>query len=257
MSIISPTAEPSIVACVCAPHEMAGGERDEAFALLAQHFDGVAREQFEADLAEKNVILTLRDAASGALTGFSTMLVYETRVDGAPVSIVCSGDTITDPAAWSSSALPREWIAAANRMRAAYPNGPYYWLLITSGFRTYRLLSTFWQRFCPRHDRPTSPDQKRLLDALAAERFGSRYNATDGIVRFQRPQILRPHLAGIPPQRMDDPHVGFFARRNPGHIRGDELACLCELSEDNLTRAGRRMVFGAAAAATAAAARKE
>ena len=75
-------------------------------------------------------------------------------------------------------------------------------------------------------------------------------------MRFERPQILRPHLAGIPPQRMDDPHVAFFVRRNPGHIRGDELACLCELSEDNLTRAGRRMVFGAAAAA-AAASRKE
>ena len=61
-----------------------------------------------------------------------------------------------------------------NRLRADYANGPYYWLLITSGFRTYRLLSTFWQRFTPRHDTQTSPHQKRLLDALAAERFGDR-----------------------------------------------------------------------------------
>jgi len=53
---------------------------------------------------------------------------------------------------------------------------------------------------------------------------------------------------------MDDPHVAFFVRRNPGHARGDELACLCELNESNLTRAGRRMVFGAAAAS---ASRKE
>jgi hypothetical protein len=250
MSIVSPMAEPSIAARVRAPDELSLGEHDEMFALLAQHFAGVAREQFERDLAEKNVILTLRDAATGALTGFSTMLLYETNVNGAPVSVVCSGDTITDPAAWSSAALPREWIAAVNRLRESYPNGPYYWLLLTSGFRTYRLLSTFWQRFYPRHDQQPPPDQKRLLAALAAERFGDRYDADSGIVRFERPQVLRPHLAGIPPQRMDDPHVAFFARRNPGHARGDELACLCELNEDNLTRAGRRMVFGAAAAAS-------
>jgi hypothetical protein len=87
-------------------------------------------------------------------------------------------------------------------------------------------------------------DQQRLLDALAGERFGERYDAASGIVRFQRPQVLRPHLAGVALERMNDPHVAFFLRRNPGHARGDELACLCELDETNLTRAGRRMVFG-------------
>src|SRR6185295_2991044 len=120
--------------------------------------------------AEKNVILTLRDGASGRMTGFSTMRVYETSVTGSPISVVCSGDTIVDPSAWNSPALPREWIAAVNRLRREYPNGPYYWLLITSGFRTYRLLSTFWQRFYPRHDEPTPTQQQRLLDALARER---------------------------------------------------------------------------------------
>ena len=41
---------------------------------------------------------------------------------------------------------------------------------------------------------------------------------------------------------MNDPHVAFFLKRNPGHGDGDELVCLTELSDDNLTRAGRRMV---------------
>jgi hypothetical protein len=241
------TLGPGIVPAVCRPDELSSAERDDAFELLCRHFDGVDRAQFERDLAEKNVVLTLRDSAGGALLGFSTMLIYETRVDGSPISVVCSGDTIVDPSAWNSPALPREWIASVNRMRERYPNGPYYWLLITSGFRTYRLLSTFWQRFYPRHDQSTSSRDKRLLDALAVERFGDCYDPESGIVGFPRPQVLRSHLAGIPPQRMDDPHVAFFARANPGHCRGDELACLCELGEDNLTRAGRRMVFGRSA----------
>jgi hypothetical protein len=41
---------------------------------------------------------------------------------------------------------------------------------------------------------------------------------------------------------MTDRQVAFFARMNPGHILGDELACLTEITRSNLTRAGQRMV---------------
>lgn len=237
-------AQCCVQSSTCHPRDLSPAARQEMLALLARHFEGVSRDQFEQDLAEKNVALMLRDVR-GKLTGFSTMLIYETRLDGAPISVVCSGDTIVDPSAWSSAALPREWIAAVNRLRLSYPNGPYYWLLITSGFRTYRLLSTFWQDFYPRFDTPAAPAAHRLLDAVARERFGDAYDDVAGVVRLSRPQVLRPHLAGIPAERGADPHVAFFARRNPNHEAGDELACLCELSEANLTRAGRRMVFGA------------
>ena len=233
----------SIFSRTCSPAHLSRAERVEMFDLLALHFEGVSPAQFDGDLDEKNHVLLLRDGA-GRLTGFSTMLVYETAVDGSPVSVVCSGDTIVDPSAWNSPALPREWIAAVNRLREHYPNGPYYWLLITSGFRTYRLLSTFWQSFYPRFDRENSASDQRLLDTLARERFGSHYDAARGVVRFDRPQRLRGHLCGIPHERLTDPHVAFFAARNPEHARGDELACICELSPDNLTRAGRRMVYG-------------
>jgi hypothetical protein len=62
------------------------------------------------------------------------------------------------------------------------------------------------------------------------------------VVRFERPQVLRPNLRGIPEKRLHDPHVAFFARANPGHGKGDELVCLTEITSGNLTRAGWRMV---------------
>jgi hypothetical protein len=36
--------------------------------------------------------------------------------------------------------------------------------------------------------------------------------------------------------------VSHFLRCNPGHARGDELACLAEIATDNLTAAGRRIL---------------
>ena len=221
-------------------HDLGGFLRDEMFALLSHHFEGVTREQFEIDLNEKNNVILLR--RDDRLVGFSTLLAYETSYTGEPVSVIYSGDTIVDPEAWGTTALPRAWIAAVNELRAVYPRGRYYWLLLTSGFRTYRFLPLFWREFLPRFDAVEKPEARELLNHLAHEKFAEQFDARAGIVRFTHPQHLRSELRGIPPERFADPHVQFFTARNPGHERGDELVCLTELSAENLTAAGRRMV---------------
>jgi len=219
--------------------ELTPMQTDEMFQLLAHHFDGVTRAQFERDLAEKNwVVLIQHDTR---LVGFSTLLVYESLFEGEPVSIVYSGDTIVAPEAWGTTALARGWITAVNQLRERYPRGKYFWLLLTSGFRTYRFLPVFWREFFPHHDTTTPTDIKRLRDQLATEHFGEQYDSFSGIVRFHHPQRLRGELKVIPAERVADPHVAFFVMHNPGHAQGDELVCLTELCPENLTAAGRRM----------------
>ncbi len=159
------------------------------FELLSQHFDGVAPGQFQRDLTEKNWVLLIE--RSDRLVGFSTLLAYETSFDGTPYSIIYSGDTIVAPEAWNSSTLPRAWIASVAKLREFYPRGPYLWMLITSGFRTYRFLPLFWRDFFPRFDLQTPLHWKRLMDHLAAERFGQQYNPANGVVQFKNPQRLR------------------------------------------------------------------
>jgi len=215
-------------------------ERDAMFRLLADHFHGVTMRQFARDLAEKNWALLF--GRGECLAGFSTMLVSETCSEEGPISVVYSGDTIMAREAWGTTALPRAWIAAVNSLRASYPRGRYYWLLLTSGFRTYRFLPVFWREFFPRHDLAAPDASRRLLEHLARERFGDQYDASAGVVRFKLPQRLRGPLGEVPRGRTADPHIGFFLTRNPGHARGDELVCLTELSAANLTSAGRRMV---------------
>jgi hypothetical protein len=146
------------------------------------------------------------------------------------------------PEGWSSPSLARTWIASVNFLRAQAEARACYWLLLTSGFRTYRFLPLFWRHFSPRFDGASSRNEQRLLGHLARERYRDSFDAASGIVRFAHPQKLRPTLAEIPSGRMRDPHVAFFLERNPGHATGDELACLVEIDESNLTAAGRRMV---------------
>jgi hypothetical protein len=216
-------------------------ERKAMLALLDSHFRGVTPERFAADLEDKNWILLLEDERG--LRGFSTLSIYETTgPTGEPLTVIYSGDTIVEKGAWSTAALPKSWIAAVRTLRERYPLGRLIWLLLTSGFRTYRFLPVFWRDFWPRHDAPMPAEVRELRDHLARERFGALYDS--GIVRFPAPQVLREGLDEVPEGRLRDPHVAFFLEANPGWVCGDELVCVTELTEGNLTPAGRRMWKG-------------
>jgi hypothetical protein len=202
--------------------------------LMDRHFLGVSAASFEADLADKTHALLLR--FGGELVGFSTLA----EVCASGHHVIVSGDTIMDPAHWQSPALPRAWVRA---VRTLPRFGETWWLLLCGGFRTYRLLSTFWRRFVPHY----AGEDAALLaarDRFAATWYGERFDAATGVVRVAHPTPLRPHLAGVPVERLRDPHVAHFARLNPDHAAGAELACWCSLADENLTRAGRRVLFG-------------
>lgn len=210
--------------------------------LFSNYFEGVTQKQFTQDANEKNWVVCIEQDRE--LVGFTTILAYETTFEGEPISIVYSGDTIVAPEAWNTSVLPRSWIESVVALRQHYPNGRYYWLLLTSGFRTYRCLPVFWREFYPRFDAPTPIQYQKLIDALAIQQFGSQYDPATGVVKFTNPQRLGNELAAIPPGKSKDPHVNFFTARNPGHANGDELVSIAELTATNLTRPGERMARG-------------
>lgn len=219
--------------------ELSSVEKAEMFRLLSDHFSGVTPEQFARDLVEKNLAVLLE--SDSRLVGFSTLMAYTTLFDGEQINVIYSGDTIVARDAWGTTALPRAWVAGVDALRSTLPPGRCFWLLLTSGFRTYRFLPVFWRVFYPRCDAPAEPASRRMLDDLAHQRFGSQYDRELGIVRFNHPQRLRSDLQEVPPERTRDPHIAFFLSRNPGHGNGDELVCLTELCPGNLTAAGRRM----------------
>ena len=220
--------------------QLTSADLSAMYQLHAAHFEGVTPEIFRRDALQKNWTLLLEK--DGRLAGFTTMLAYETTAAGEVASIIYSGDTIVDPSAWGSMALSRLWIQAVRQIRSQYPRGKYYWLLIASGFRTYRFLPLFWREFYPRFDKPTPKPWRQMIDKLATERFDDLYDQKTGVVRFPQPQVLVSSLRGIPSSRLADPNVAFFNSENPGHPDGDELVCLTSLNDDNLTPAGKRMV---------------
>jgi hypothetical protein len=198
-------------------------------------------ESFQQDLFSKNWVILLRDIESGAIQGFSTLAFYTSTLNGSEIGVVYSGDTIIRPVCWGTPELPRTWIKTVLEIGNELPK-PLYWLLISSGYKTYRFLPLFYKQFYPRYDQLTPPKIQAIIHHLASERFGSDYCPQLGVVRFTTGSSpLREGVAEITERRLKDPHVAFFVQKNPGHTEGDELVCLTTIHQENFTPAGRRM----------------
>ena len=226
--------------------DLMADEREQMYALLSRYFAHTTREQFTRDLARKEWAVVLRDSVTRRVQGFSTLarftLTAAEASDGKPVVVFFSGDTIIDRDYWGETALPRLWGQHVFRLADQVRDARVYWFLICSGYKTYRYLPLFFVDFYPRCERATPASIKALVDHLGWIMLGDEYDTRRGVIRFKHAAPLQPGVASITEQRMKNPHVAFFIDANPGHAEGDELACLAELSRDNLTAAGRRMV---------------
>jgi hypothetical protein len=218
-------------------------QRSHMYTLLATYFSNVTRSQFEADLAEKEWVILLADATSGQIQGFSTLMRLNVSVAGQAVVAFFSGDTIIHHDYWGEVALPQIWgrhvfsLAELSGTEARV-----FWFLISSGYKTYRFLPVFFREFYPHFQTPTPPFFKHTLDVLAQLKFPGQFDPTTGIIRLAHAAPLRAGVAEVTARRLQDPHVAFFVKANPGYARGDQLACLVELTQANLTPAGRRML---------------
>lgn len=209
------------------------------FSLYATYYAPTDETAFRRDLARKSYCIILSDGA-GRVCGFSTVARRDLMTTVGAVTVLFSGDTVIDRAHWGEQTLPFTWIEAAGRIKADRPHLPLYWLLITKGHRTYRYLPAFAQVFHPQNG--GDPALCILAGDIAAQMFGDRFDPDRGVLRPDPdcPTALRPEFAGLDPGRQARLQVQAFLARNPGHARGEELVCLCELSVANLRLRARR-----------------
>jgi hypothetical protein len=219
-------------------------EREEMWNLYRRFYSGTHRELFDHDLANKDSLLLLTDAAQ-RIQGFSTMAVGLIEFEGRPVRYVFSGDTIIDKAYWGSQALAFTWLLYVGELKRAQPELPLFWFLIVKGHRTFRYLPTFAREFYPHWERGTPAHIAALMNRLARERFGEAFDDTSGVIRYREPHgHLAEGFAEANEREAGREDVSFFLKRNAGYRQGDELVCLCELSAENLRPLARRLFAG-------------
>lgn len=205
--------------------------RDRMWSLFQSYYDDVERAAFERDLDEKRHAILLVDAGDGSLQGFSTLTWGRHVHEGRAFHAIFSGDTIVHASYWGQRALQNAFGAYFTRLALRHPFTPTYWFLISKGYKTYLLLTRNFPDHWPRHDHDIPAWERGALDLLARERFGDAWRPDEGVVRFPRPAgRLRNGVAPLDDDALAHADVRFFHEANPGHARGDELACLARVS---------------------------
>lgn len=224
MNIVSST--------VVAPKDLTPAHISRLFSLMHAVYGGCTPKKCSRDLRDKDHVLLFFDAA-GTIQGFTTAAVFDFLHGDTTVTILFSGDTVIAEAARGSLVLMREWWKLVCTVRARQPERECYWLLISKGWRTYKMCPLFFKQFYPSQREPTPPAMHAFMEALARARFGVQYQ--NGLVLPPEPDYLRSGLEDVPQRKVQDPDVRFFVQHNPHFYLGHELVCLCRLHPDNLT----------------------
>lgn len=223
--------------------EVTAQERDAMFNLMDRHYENVHRGRFEADLAEKQWVIELREPATRELRGFSTQVLLEATVEGHPIKALFSGDTIVDRDHWGDSALAHVWGNLALRLMDECGDMDLFWFLISKGYKTYRFLPLFFHEFYPHPDVNFPPGLRKVRDALGRLKFPAEYDPAVGVVRAgPNKDRLRAGIADVNEGRLQNSWVRFFVEQNPGHLQGEELCCLAPLTRANFTAAAYRVI---------------
>jgi hypothetical protein len=226
---------------IVAVKELSAEDISQMGRLMQAHYEGVTERQFAADLNAKQWAILLRH--QGCLCGFSTQVLFDHVFEGGVMKILFSGDTVIEKSRWGSMALPVAWGRLMLSLLGKQPDLNLYWLLTSKGYKTYRFLPVFFQKFQPCYNAEPAAFEKELMQSIASHRFGNRYDPVKGILLAEPGnQRLREGIAEIDDRRLRDPHVAFFQRRNPRHTQGEELVCLARFHPDNLNPYIRRQL---------------
>ena len=216
-------------------------EKETFYRLLSQEFLGVSWHDFMRDFQEKDAVMILRkEHGEGEIVGWSTLMVLTLALPGAEVKGIFSGDTVVLPEYRSGTGLGVELSRYFMRVYEQFPQHIVYYILISKGWRTYKIMLFFFKEFSPRYDQSASADDKAVMDAFGKKKYPHHYNPATGVVTFS-PQRLRPGSIDAIPMKVDV-HTQFFLRSNPGYLDGNELVCVARVSLDNFTPALKRLL---------------
>lgn len=216
-------------------------EKETFYRLLCHEFMGVSWEDFERDFREKDAVMILRkEHEEGEIVGWSTLMVLTLEAAGREVKGVFSGDTAVLPEYRNSMGLGVELSRYFMQAYWQFPRHRVYYILISKGWRTYKIMPFFFKEFAPRYDRPTAVADKAVMDAFGQKKYPHHYYSATGVVSFSPQRVRLESIDAIPPKV--DAHTQFFLRSNPGYLQGHELVCVARIAPDNFTEGLKRVL---------------
>ncbi len=221
--------------------EVSETEISAMFALMSEFYENTDESVFRKDLADKNYCLVLYE--EDKLVGFTTQKVMSVNVGGKEIYGMFSGDTIIHKDHWGEVELFKVWADFWFEFAEKYDE--FYWFLICKGYKTYRILPSFWKEFYPNRHTPTPEYEQKIIDAYALKLYPKEYNSATGVIEYDHiKDKLRAGVADVDAHRIKNKDIAFFCEKNPRHTDGNDLACLARIDKTFLKSGTVRLLLG-------------
>lgn len=214
---------------------------NEMYALMAEFYDNIQKDIFIQDLYDKEYCIILKDE-DAKIQGFSTQKILHFPVDGKEVNGLFSGDTIVHKQHWGSLEGIRTVLTFGLECGKRYEN--FYWFLIVKGYKTYKILPTFFKEFYPNYREKTPTLMQKCIDSFGEYFYPNEYNKLSGIIEYTKTKdILKDGVADITERRMKDHDIRFFCEKNPHHLKGNDMICITRLHKDTILDKVKHRLF--------------
>lgn len=222
-------------------HNLPQQSINRMFELMDMFYENTNFDVFMKDLNDKDKCIVLFDD-NNTIQGFSTQKLIKLKVDNKDINGVFSGDTIIHKNFWGSLELYRafgkEYIDFSNS------DNEFYWFLISKGYKTYRILPTFFHKFYPNYSEETPTKIKKIMDIFGKKYYPEEYNSSSGVIEYKSVKDkLRPGVADITEGKLKNKHITFFKNINPNHAEGNDVICLTSLKSNNLKSMIKRLIL--------------
>lgn len=223
--------------------ELTPSDREKMFDIMQEHFLGLTRDKFSADLDEKNWVIRVNNE-SNEIQGFSTLKLMQQKIGDETVYGFYSGDTVLS----MDAAGDPSWIAAwgehvfsqADLLKPAKS----YWILLSSSFRTYTIISSCFKKYLPDPLDENDPHLLQIMRGFIEQKFPDEYQADKNLVILNNAISYKDRET----LKLNFDHkrvaTSFFFNANPNYQNGDMLGCMTEIIPNNLTKVGIRVVYG-------------
>lgn len=209
----------------------------QMYDLYASFYENTAMDIFMNDLSKKSGVILVARKSDEKVVGFSTLTCFDLEVDGRPIRGIFSGDTIIEPAYWGNNALAATFQRRVVIERLKHPFTPFYWFLISKGYKTYLLLTNNFYNYYPRVQ-GSDDKYRRVTEAYCDALFPEAFDRERMILDFGHDYVrLKGDVAEITSElKASNPHIAFFEKVNPEWRRGTELPCVGSLDFESVLR---------------------
>jgi hypothetical protein len=224
--------------------DLTPSERATMFGLLSLEFLGVSRHDFIRDLEEKEVVMLIRkESCDGEIVGFGTLMTLDLPIIGRKVKAVFSGDTTILPEFRSSTGFGIEIGRYFMKVLEKFPEHEIYYILISKGWRTYKILPFFFRHFAPKCGAEIKDTDKAVMDAFGCVKYPRDYDPDKGLIMFSKEtqRLIPGNIDAVPPSGPDE-HTRFFLEKNRTYLSGTELVCVAPVGESNFAPAMIRLL---------------